>query len=117
MISEESKDLARRAEAYYDRHLRVELEKTNLHDFLAIEPDSELHFLGATMSEAATRARQAIPGKRCFLMRVGHRAAVYIGGSSFLSLTRMPRGDSLGGGPNDPGAGESDVDQPLFVTK
>jgi len=79
MIANEGQDVIRRAKDFYEQRLRADLEKTNLNDFLAVEPDSGQYFLGATLSEAAYKARQALPGKRCFLIRVGHRSAVFIG--------------------------------------
>ena len=74
-----SDELARRAELIYEQRLKSELERTSLHCFVAIEPDSGDHFVGQTLSEAAMGARKAHPGRRAFLLRVGHRTAVHIG--------------------------------------
>jgi hypothetical protein len=70
-----------KAQEIYDRRLRGDLEQTHLHYFVAIEPESGAHFLGKTLSEAAAGARAAYPDRRSCILRVGHRAAVHIGGS------------------------------------
>jgi hypothetical protein len=75
----DSHELARRAEHIYEQRLKNELESTHLDYFVAIEPDSGDYFLGRTLSEAAAAARKAHPGRRAFVLRVGHRTAVHIG--------------------------------------
>jgi hypothetical protein len=52
MISERTADIAQRATELYDKKLRSELENTNMHEFVAIEPDSGEYFIGKTLSEA-----------------------------------------------------------------
>jgi hypothetical protein len=79
MASQDTLELARRAELVYEQRLKSELEKTHLNYFVAVEPDSGDYFLGHTLSEAASAARKAFPDRRAFLMRVGHPAAVHIG--------------------------------------
>jgi hypothetical protein len=69
-----------KAQEIYDRRLRSDLEQTHLNYFVAIEPESGDHFLGQTISEAAAGARAAYPDRRSCILRVGHRAAVQIGG-------------------------------------
>ena len=59
MPSQETIDLASRAQAIYDAKLRSNLEATNHGDFVAVEPDSGRYFLGKTLSEARQAARAA----------------------------------------------------------
>lgn len=75
-----SVDLARLAKLIYEQRLKAELERTHLNYFVAIEPDSGDYFLGQTLSEAAMAARKAYPGRSAFLLRVGHRTGVHMGG-------------------------------------
>jgi hypothetical protein len=49
-------------------------------EFVVIEPDSGDYFLGKTMSEASAAARTAHPDRRGYIVRVGHRAAIHMGG-------------------------------------
>ena len=78
-VSRGSSDLARRSKAIYEQRWRTVYEAQALHHFLAIEPDSETCFLGATLGEAIDAARAAHPGKLVFGLRVGHAAAIHIG--------------------------------------
>jgi hypothetical protein len=80
MVSPESHALIQRAERLYAERLKEKLEATHLHSFVAIEPDSGEYFLGQTLSEAAAAARAVYPDRRTHIVRVGHRAAVHIGG-------------------------------------
>ena len=72
-------ELFRRAEQIYEERLRSDLEKSHLHYFVAIEPDSGDHFLGRTLSEASAAARAKHPNRRCGVFRVGHDTTVHIG--------------------------------------
>lgn len=82
MISAELDEFVRRAEHFYEQKLRARLERSQPNQFVAIEPDSGDYFLGKTLTEAAQAARQAHPNRRSHLMRVGHQAAVHLGGGS-----------------------------------
>ena len=79
MASEQTREIVRRGQEIYDRDLRSQLEATNLHDFVAIEPESGEYFLGSTLSEAIEFARAVHPDRLCFAIRVGHRATVHMG--------------------------------------
>lgn len=79
MVSPKTIDVARRAKQLYAETLREQLEETNMHDFVAIEPDSGDYFFGKTVSAAIQAARTAYPDRLAFAMRVGHDAAVSIG--------------------------------------
>ena len=79
MISEKTADVAQRATAIYEQKLRIHLEATRMHAFVAIEPDSGDYFVGDTLSEAMQASRKAHPDRLAFGIRVGHSAAVHIG--------------------------------------
>jgi hypothetical protein len=79
MPSAESVEIARKAQAIYERDLRQKLEETDLNAFVAIEPESGEYFLGQTLREAIQAARTAYPDRITFTLRVGHRATVQIG--------------------------------------
>jgi hypothetical protein len=71
-----------RAERIYEDRLRTELERSHLHAFVAIEPESGEFFLGETLSDAAAAARVKFPERRCAVLRVGHETTVHIGAAS-----------------------------------
>ena len=80
MISEHSQSVAKRAKELYAERLQTELESEHLNRFVAIEPESAEYFLGDTFSEAVGAARVAHPDRISFVIRIGHQAAVHIGG-------------------------------------
>ncbi len=73
-------DIEQQATEFYEQELRASLEATHPHAFVVIEPISRTYYLGETLSEAGRRARQAFPDRLSFAMRVGHAAAIHIGG-------------------------------------
>ena len=79
MTSTRTEDVARRATALYEERLREDLERSHMHEFVAIEPDSGDYFFGKTLSQAIQASRAAHPNRLAFGMRVGHSAAVHIG--------------------------------------
>lgn len=79
MVSQKTEDVVKRASRLYEENLRDKLEKTNLHDFVAIEPDSQEYFLGKTLSEAIQASRSVYPDRLAFALRVGHSTAIQIG--------------------------------------
>ena len=79
MVSPQTRDVIRREQEIYERDLRAKLESTNLHDFVAVEPESGDYYLGRSMSEAVQKARAAHPDCLSYLARVGHRAAIHLG--------------------------------------
>jgi len=72
-------ELVRRAEELYSTRLRAVLEPKHTDEFVAIEPESGDYFLGKTMSEATSAARQSYPDRLTHVMRVGHKAALHFG--------------------------------------
>jgi hypothetical protein len=81
VLTAEKSDLIRRAEKIYEDRLKVDLEANHLNEFVVIEPDSGDYFLGRTSLEATLHSRAAHPDKVGFLIRIGHRAAYFIGAS------------------------------------
>lgn len=80
-------EVEQRATEFYEHELRSSLETTDLNSFVAIEPISRTHYLGKTLSEVGRKARTAFPNRRSFAMRVGHAAAIHIGGfDDFVAL-------------------------------
>lgn len=80
MISEHSQSVARRAKAIYSERLQSQLELEHLNQFVAIEPESEEHFVAESFSKAVAAARKAHPDRISFVVRIGHDAALHIGG-------------------------------------
>ena len=80
MSSIELQQLADDATRIYEQRMRVQLEASHLHDFVAIEPESGDYFLGKTLSEAMRLARVTHPTRRAFCLRVGHVCALELGG-------------------------------------
>lgn len=68
-----------RAEAIYTDRLQSILERDHLNQFVAIEPQSGDHFLGATLNDASRSARQVYPDRLTHVIRIGHRAALHFG--------------------------------------
>ena len=73
-------EVEQRATEFYEHELRSSLEAANLNAFVAIEPISRTYYLGKTLSEAGRKARAAFPNRMSFAIRVGHSAAIHIGG-------------------------------------
>lgn len=65
---------------FYETHLKAVLEPQENGKFVAIEPESEKYFVGATAVEALTKSREQFPDKIFFLARVGFPSAYKIGG-------------------------------------
>ena len=82
MISEHSRSVANRAKAIYAKGLRMQLEAEHPNRFVAIEPESEEHFVADSFSKAVETARKAHPDRISFVIRIGHEAALHIGGTA-----------------------------------
>lgn len=80
MISEETHSVAERAKRIYADRLQTQLEAEHLHRHVAIEPDSGDFFLGDSFAEAVRAARSTHPNRISFVIRIGHEAAVHLGG-------------------------------------
>jgi len=70
MVSPELDELVRRAEDLYAQKLRSKLEASHQDDFVAVEPISGDFFLGKTLSQALSAARDAHPDRLSHAIRV-----------------------------------------------
>ena len=80
MVSDETKSVIERAKRLYADQLRTVLEPQHTNRFVAIEPESGEYFLGDTLDEAVKSARAKHPSRLSHIIRIGHRAALHIGG-------------------------------------
>ena len=80
MISEASKHIAEQARAIYRDRLQRELEGGHANRFVAIEPQSGDHFIADSFGDAVSAARLAHPDRIAFVIRIGHEAAIHLGG-------------------------------------
>ena len=74
--------ISEEAKVVYELDLRDRLEATHRDKFVAIEPTSKAFFLGDTFIAAALAAKEAFPGRKSFVLRIGHDAAFHIGGAT-----------------------------------
>ena len=84
MVSPEIRDVIKKSERLYAEKLKDVLEKTHMHAYVVIEPESGDYFLGPTLSDAEAAARVAYPHRRAYIMRVGHRTAIEMVGLTTL---------------------------------
>ena len=80
MVSAQTLSVAERAKRIYDERLRAALEADDFGRFVAIEPDSGDHFLADTLDGAVQAARTRHPARPSHVLRVGHPAALHMGG-------------------------------------
>ena len=80
MSSEATQSIAARAKRISADHLQTQLEAEHLGRHVAIEPDSGEFFLGDSFGEAVSAARDAHPNRISFVIRIGHQAAIHLGG-------------------------------------
>jgi len=81
MVSAQTKSIIDRAKRIYDERLRAALEASHPDRFVAVEPESGDHFVADTFDAAVDAARAAHPSRLPHVMRVGHAAALHIGGA------------------------------------
>jgi len=70
---------ARRAEEYYERHLRAKLEPEHKGHYLVLEVESGDYEVDADEMAAIDRARARHPDRLFYILRVGYPASVFIG--------------------------------------
>ena len=80
MVSPEGKSIIDRAKRIYADRLQSELERDHFNRYVSIEPESGEFFLGDTLDEAVQSAVTKYPSRRSFTIRIGHRAALHLGG-------------------------------------
>ena len=78
MVSVNASEISSKAIELYEQKWKLQLEQTHLHDFIAIEPESETFYFGHSLSNAISAARSVFPDRLAFAMRVGHNSAVDI---------------------------------------
>jgi hypothetical protein len=81
MVSTQTCSVIERAKRIYEDRLRAPLEADHLGRFVAVEPESGEYFLADTFDAAVAAARAAHPTRLPHVMRVGHPAALHIGGA------------------------------------
>lgn len=80
MISAHTQSVVANAKQIYETQLRAKLEANHRDQFVAIEPESGEYFLGATYGQAVQAAQRAYPNRISFVLRIGHEAAIHLGG-------------------------------------
>ena len=80
MMSNEMKLVSAKAKQLYESQFREGLEHGALGRYVSIEPESGDHFLGNTFDEAVNAALEKYPDRLTHTLRVGHRAALHLGG-------------------------------------
>jgi hypothetical protein len=81
MVSPEQKVIIDRAKRIYAERMQANLERDHLDRYVAIEPESGDFFLGDTLGEAIRSAVAKYPSRLTHVIRIGHRAALHIGGA------------------------------------
>ncbi len=80
MISSHTVHVAERAKEIYGRRLQAELEAAHPNCYVAIEPESGEHFVADSFGRAVAAARKAHSDRISFVIRIGHPAAIHLGG-------------------------------------
>ena len=80
MVSADTRSVIERAKRLYAERLQAVLEPHHRGRFVAIEPESGDHFLADTLDEAVRAARTRHPARLSHTVRIGHPAALHLGG-------------------------------------
>jgi hypothetical protein len=80
MVSADTRSVIDRAKQIYAEQLQVALEADHRGRFVAIEPVSGDYFLADTLDGAVRAARAKHPDRLSHTVRVGHPAALHLGG-------------------------------------
>lgn len=72
----DSRDIATSAEEVNEIRWRAKMERDHLNEFAAIEPESEICFLGKSFSEAIRSASDTHTDRVTFTLRIGHDYAI-----------------------------------------
>ena len=81
MTPDQARHNSDRARRIYDERLRAVLESDHHGRFVAVDPDSGDYFLADTFDAVVAAARDAHPTRPPHVLRVGHPAALHIGGA------------------------------------
>ena len=71
----EIKEISRKGKEFFQK-LDPELREKYYGKFVAIDADAGEYFIGDTIIDADTKAREKYPGKVFYVGRIGHRAAI-----------------------------------------
>jgi hypothetical protein len=74
-------DLLQRGMKLYEERLKSELEPEHDGEMLAVEVECGDYFLGRTATEAYRKAKAKHPGAEFAFLRVGAKAAFFVGAS------------------------------------
>ena len=80
MVSADTRSVIDRAKRIYAEQLKAGLEADHWGRFVAIEPESGDYFLADTLDGAVRAARTRHPARTSHVVRVGHPAALHLGG-------------------------------------
>lgn len=80
MTSTHTNRVADLAKAIYSERLQADLEASHPNKYVAIEPESGQHFLANSFGGAVEAARAVYPDRISFVIRIGHPAALHLGG-------------------------------------
>lgn len=83
MVSADTRSIIDRAKQIYAEKLQVALEADHRGRFVAIEPVSGDYFMSDTLDGAVRAARARHPARLTHTVRVGHPAALHLGGMSW----------------------------------
>ena len=72
-------DFLQRGKRIYEERLKSLLEPEHNGEMLAVEVESGDYFLGRTATEAYRKAKAKHPGKELAFLRVGAKAAFFVG--------------------------------------
>jgi len=72
--------LAEEGQRIYTSQLKSKLEPEHVGEFVAIHPETGAYFLGATGTEALSKAHRTMPAARFYLKKVGSDTAHKMGG-------------------------------------
>ena len=65
-------ELTQKGRQYYLEELKEKLEKTNMGDWIFIEPESKKYFLDKDELKALQKAKKEFPNKLFFIAKVGN---------------------------------------------
>jgi hypothetical protein len=88
VVSKASSEVAQKAKELYESRLREEIEEKFQDKYVSIEPQSGDYFVGATFDEAVNAALDAHPDRLTYTLRVGHPAALHLGGGESDGVRR-----------------------------
>ncbi len=80
-LAQKKDSLAARSKQFYEEELKNLLEPAHNGEYVVVEPEAGLYFLGPTDVAATNAASQSLPDSLFFLMRVGYKTAYTLGGN------------------------------------